>query len=353
LHNLTENVFLLRNLIRLITPDKNLPDTSNSRLPIFFLQLGERTSLFFDKVLKQAALSNGKENVFVLTDVNFDLYKDYNCIDISQYAYGSEPFDHLYKHHSTNSYFFEKTCFDRWFMISALVKALNIPYFVYADCDVLIHEDLKPIHSRIVNNGYIGSTMYFENSNGRSITSAHTSFWSSGLLNDFCRFICCKYADEQQFTTLLKDALEGKFYDNTNVSDMILLDVFRTETKPPLLNLFTLEDEGICFDFNVNVAYNGHINTFKMHPVFNIKKLKQNKRGIYAQADVNGALVFKKFYTLHFQGYTTKTLIPLYVTSKTIAEYLNNHVKGDINFAIRKLRLFKNKIKSVFKKVIK
>ena len=316
---------------------------NNAALPVFFLQLGSKTSLFLDKVLKQAALTNGIENVYILTDTNFHLYEGYNCIDISAYAYGSKDFDGLYKHHSTNNYFFEKTCFDRWFMINALIKSKNISHFLYADCDVLLMEDMKPVHARIIDGGYTGSTMYFENGEGHSVTSAHTSFWSSALLDDFCRFICTKYADDIQFDAILKDTLAGKFYNNTNVSDMILLDVFRTETQPKLLNLFTLEENNICFDFNVNAAFNGHKHTFVFNPEYHIKKLIRRKDGIFGRVD--GSSTECKFYTLHFQGYVTKTLIPLYVTAQTINEGIKNRILAEYNFTTRKMKLLKNHLK--------
>jgi hypothetical protein len=320
--------------------------TGGAALPIFFLQLGSKTSLFFDKVLKQATLTNGTENVFVLTDVNFDQYKGYNCIDISQYAYGSKEFDGLYQHHSANPYFFEKTCFDRWFMISAMVKALNISHFFYADCDVLIMEDLKPIQERIITEGYEGSTMYFESEDGYSVTSAHTSFWSSSLLDNFCSFICKKYSDKAAFGRLLKDTLAGKYLNNTNVSDMILLDAFRTETHPRVINLFTLEDNNICFDFNANVAYNGHTHTFVLNPVHHVKKLTRRGRSIYGRVKGSSAdILYCKFYTIHFQGYVTKTLIPVYATALTKKEAIKNRILGEYNFAVRKMKLLKNDLK--------
>ena len=326
-----------------LTPFFKLPDTG---LPIFFLQLGSRISLFLDKVLKQAALTNGIENVFVLTDTNFHLYTGYNCIDISQFAYGSKDFDGLYKHHSTNPYFFEKSCFDRWFMINAMAKALNISHFCYADCDVLIMEDLKPIHQRILREGYEGSTMYFEGEDGRSVTSAHTSFWSSKLLDDFCQFVILKYADQQAFDIILKDTLAGKFLNNTNLSDMILLDVFRTERKPNVLNLLTLEDNNICFDFNAGVSFNGRKHSFVINPVHHIKKLVRRGGGLFGKVKgANADILYCRFYTVHFQGYVTKTLIPLYVTTLSKKEAIQNRIIGEYNFALRKLKLLKNELK--------
>jgi len=328
---------------------ENLIDSNT--LPIFFFQEGAHISLFFDKILKQAQLTNGKENIYVLTDSNFHLYKEYNCIDISKYKYGTQDFDKVYQHHSSNKYHFEKACFDRWFIINAIVKELNIAHFFHADCDVLILEDLKPIYSDFLKNNYNGTMMFFENGLGNSITSGHSSFWSNTLIDSFCNFVCNKYGNKEEFSTLLNDALEGKFYDNKNMSDMILLDVFRTETNPGILNLLSLEPQNICFDFNLNASYNGCKYNYVMSPVSKTKKLTRRKDGIYGQT-VEDSSLYLKFYTLHFQGYVTKTLIPLYVTFKGQGGYIPNKLSSEWNFGVRKMKLLKNQLRDKFKRII-
>jgi len=318
-----------------------------TNFPIFYLQLGSKSSLFLDRVLRQAQLTNGKENVFLLTDTNFHLFREFNCIDISKYASGHLEFDKVYKHHSTNTFFFEKTCFDRWFLINELVKDLNIDHFFYADCDVLLLSDLNPVHDFISKNNYEGTTMFFEK-DGDSVTSAHSSFWSKKLIGDFCDFIYKKYINYGEFESLLKDTIEGKFLNNTNVSDMILLDLFRRETKPPVLNLFSLEERNICFDFNLNVSYNGWEHSFKISPFYKIKKISRMKDGLYGHVTRNTAPPpFLKFYTLHFQGYLTKALIPIYITYQTIFEFVGNNLTGNYHYIVRKMKLLKNKVKKI------
>jgi len=332
-----------------MNPEKTIPPRLNyTTLPIFFVQRGE-PGLFIKKVLKQAELSNGKENVYLLTDANFDYYKEFNCIDISKYIPATAEFGKLYKHHSANTPFFEKVCFDRWFIINALIKDLNINYFFHADNDVLLLAGLNPVYEYLLEGNYNGSTMYFEH-NGDSVTSGHSSFWSSKLLDAFCTFVCKKYVSEAEFSKLLKDTLAGKFLDNKNVSDMILLDLFRTETKPNVLNLFSLEERNIVLDFNINVAYNGYKHSFIRHSFFKIKKMKRYKDGLYGQ--VTGSetnAVYVKFYSLHFQGYLTKSLIPIYLTSKSSIEQAANYLSGVFVYFVRKMRLFKNHIKGKMK----
>lgn len=344
-----ENVFLLSEKINNLNQSNQLISIKNATLPILFLQLGSKTSLFFDEVLQQAVLSNGKENVFILTDTNFELYRQYNCIDISDYTHTNRIFDKLYHHHSTNSYFFEKTCFDRWFIINDFITDHSIDHFFYADCDVLILNDLKPVYENFIMGKYDGSTMFFQYGEN-SVTSAHTSFWNAKLLTDFCKFINTTYANSQAFDAILKDTQEGKFLDNRNVSDMILLDVFRTQTKPNTLNLLLLEGEGICFDFNVNVSFNGNKHSYVISNITHIKKLTRYKNSIYGCVEQTGSKkTYVNFCTLHFQGYLTKTLIPCYITPQNNS-YVSNNLKGINQYATRRIKMLKNSIKAFIKK---
>lgn len=316
-------------------------------LPIFFVQLGNKTNLFFNHVLKQAARSNGLENVYVLTDTNFQLYKGFNYIDISEYIKGDREFDQVYKHHSANPYFFEKACFDRWFIINDLTRDMGITKFVHADCDVVIMEDLKPLHTKFIQDRYDGTMMFFER-DGDSVTSGHTSFWNTKLISDFCEFVTSKYNDQQGFEVLLQNTLSGKFLDNRNVSDMILLDVFRTETKPSALNLLSLENEGISLDFNLNVSFNGCKHHF-VQTTNNIKKMIRRGESLFGQIlDTAAEPQYFKFYTLHFQGYLTKTLIPLHVTAQNRLEYVSNYLMAKTSYFSRKIKLLKNKVKRKF-----
>jgi hypothetical protein len=319
-------------------------------LPVFFVALGSHVNFFFDKVLKQAVASNGYENVYVLADRNFTQYQDYNCIDVNKYMHG-RSFDALYTHHSNNTYFFEKSCFDRWFIINDLVKDLGITYFFHADCDVLILENLQPVYAELQRDDFDGSTMYF--SDGvQSITSGHSSFWSSGLLNNFCNFTCAKYQDKDAFATILADAQSGIFYGNTNVSDMILLDVFRREAKPNLINLLVPRD-GACFDFNINASYNGREHQFAMRYIYGIKKIVQLHNGSFGAIKAEGKPQYMRFCTLHFQGYITKSLIPMHVTYGSGWDKIQNRVLAIRNFVVRKMKIKKNHIRDALKKLTK
>jgi hypothetical protein len=324
-------------------------DISNATLPIFFFHSGGKPGTFLKKVLQQAQKTNGADNVFILTDTNFDFYKGINCIDISGYIKSNTKFDNLYKHHSTNTPAFERACFDRWFVMNALTKDLNITYFFHADCDVLLLQDIKPIYLDTLINNYDGSTMYYQY-DSNSITCGHSSFWSSKLLTNFCDFVYSKYADAVAFDKLLKDTREGKFLDNRNVSDMILLDLFRTETKPNVLNLLSLEEKNMVFDFNINVPYNGYKYSFALDPFFKIKKLLKYNNEWYGRVEsAEKDIVNIKFYSLHFQGYLTKSLIPIYISHTSANKSIGNNILGTLTFLIRKTKLLKTHIKDTIK----
>lgn len=322
--------------------------SASTGLPILFVQLGSYVNLFFDRVLQQAAHSNGHGNVFVLTDNPRADFAAYHTIDIAGYAGEGNVFDTVYRHHSTNPVTFEKACFDRWFIINELVSKLHIPYFLHADCDVMIYQDLKPVYELYLKDRYDGSIMYFEHGDN-SVTSGHTSFWSAKMISDFCRFAIGRYQDAKAFEQLLKMTLAGKFLDNKNVSDMILLDVFRTETRPNALNLLSLEDAGVYFDFNVNVSFNGWHNHYAITRGSHVKKVAREADGFYVQVTGTPQKLIKA-YSLHFQGYKTKTIIPLRTTAAQGIQAMRNVVAGNVAYLLRAGRLVKNRIKGSIKK---
>ena len=122
-------------------------------LPIFFIQRGDKPARFLKEILKQAELTNGKENVYLLADTHFEFSAEFNCIDIAAYLPATQKFDGLYRHHSSNPFFFEKSCFDRWFIINAFVKELGIDHFFHADCDVLLAANIAPVYHRLLKDG--------------------------------------------------------------------------------------------------------------------------------------------------------------------------------------------------------
>jgi len=329
-----------------VTPGK----LNYTTLPIFFIQRGDKPARFLKEILKQAELTNGKENVYLLADTQFEFSAQFNCIDIAKYLPATQRFDALYQHHSTNPVFFEKSCFDRWFIINALAKDLGIDYFFHADCDVLLAADIAPVYKKLLTGGYQGSVMFFER-DGDSVTSGHSSFWSAGLLDAFCDFVCRKYADKAAFDIIKTQTLAGKFLGNRNVSDMILLDVFRTEIKPIVLNLLTLEDEGATFDFNANVSYNGHHYHYVINRAFGIKQIKRKNGNLMVNVAGDGRSI--KFYTFHFQGFLTKALIPLYVNAATPGKLFANYVAGILTLYGCKTLLLKNKVRDRVKGVFK
>ncbi len=132
---------------------------------------------------------------------------------------------------------------------------------------------------------------------------------------------------------------------------MILLDVFRTEAKPNTLNLLSLETEGISFDFNANVPFNGCRYYFECTPGTRIKKMTRRKDGLYGK--VQGEPLYSRFYTMHFQGYLTKTLIPLHTNAQSAAEGLSDYLSAKSHNLVRRAKLYKNKVRDRVKNLIK
>src|SRR6185437_12698696 len=99
--------------------------------------------------------------------------------------------------------------------------------------------------------------------------------------------------------------------------------------------------------------YNGAKYSFLRYPFFKIKKMNRRSDGWYGQVQGDAANEVRiKFYTLHFQGYLTKSLIPFYLSTHNALEYFLNYVSGITTFVWRKTLLFKTHIKDEARKYL-
>jgi len=131
---------------------------------------------------------------------------------------------------------------------------------------------------------------------------------------------------------------------------MILLDAFRKESASGILNLLTLEEQGLCFDFNINLAFNGYRYNYLCNPFFKIKKVISKRDTLYGEAeDEAGNKHHIKFITLHFQGHMTKSLIPRYVSSDTAYQRFLNVSSSNLNNLNRRKKLIKKSLKDRLK----
>ena len=112
---------------------------------------------------------------------------------ISDYFESADEFEKVYRHQSSNQYWFELICFQRWFIIKDFCQKNNITQCFGCDTDLLIYDDLTK---------YIPDSTYkltIANKNG-----PQCSFFTNNTISEFCDYIMKQYTDTLCSERLLK-----------------------------------------------------------------------------------------------------------------------------------------------------
>lgn len=113
--------------------------------PIVFFSLGFREDLRCSVL--QARSSNPEARIVVIGDRTNDkfgsLVEHVNVYDYFDYAC---EFSKYYKHMSSNSYWIELLCYQRWFVILKYMEMDGVDSVFHVDTDVLIYSDIKEMH---------------------------------------------------------------------------------------------------------------------------------------------------------------------------------------------------------------
>ena len=112
---------------------------------------------------------------------------------ISDYSESANEFEKVYRHQSSNQYWFELICFQRWFVINDFVQKNNISMCYGCDTDIMIYDDL----TKYIPHGDFKLTI--ANKNG-----PQCSFFTKETINDFCNYIMKQYTDSNCTERLLK-----------------------------------------------------------------------------------------------------------------------------------------------------
>src|SRR4029079_8061676 len=95
-------------------------------------------------------------------------------------------FRDVYVHASTNPLEFERFCFERWFLIDALVRDEGWTRFVHADSDLMFYSDIAQYFVRLGNaaiaSGRVGA------SSGHLLLVQNVDAFT-----DFCSFMLDMY----------------------------------------------------------------------------------------------------------------------------------------------------------------
>ncbi|HZG23553.1 MAG TPA: hypothetical protein VEZ17_03185 [Chitinophagaceae bacterium] len=272
-------------------------------IPVVIIHRGN--PLYLNVAIKQAKHYNN-DVILIGDDSNKQI-----CLDcgVLHYDIGSFPnqlstrFSTVYEHMSTNSREFEYLCFDRWFILLELMKREKLESVLHIDSDVMLYDNIPMLFKNMVSeysSGYCIAQQEYEEFKWDA--SAHTSFWKTQALEQFCHFILDQYTGK---VDELRKKWDWHHRENIagGVCDMNLLYLYYIQNSSSVVNLTAVNAGGVTFDNNVNNSSNlfpGEYQMGKSLVFFTTKKLEMVNHKPVGENLVLGKKV--RFGSLHFQG---------------------------------------------------
>lgn len=223
----------------------------------------------------------------------------------------SRAFREVFRPMSPNPAAFELMCYLRWFYLLELMRRDGIEEVFYFDSDVLIYTSCSEIRDQVTGAGKeAGYTIAKQREDSRNwVAGGHSSYWTRGMLEEFCKFCVTTYTDE---TYLSRYEKKRSWHAETGmvggISDMTTLYLFWSENRDRIFNLGTCSDDAVM-DLNIIDVTNDGEDRYVMQN--GIKKVMFNEGVPQVHLLPDAAPV--KAITLHFQG-GRKKLIPDYYT---------------------------------------
>jgi len=246
-------------------------------------------------------------------------------------------FRNLYNHMSTNTFQFENICFERWFQILEFLESNGIQSFFHLDSDNLLYSNISTVLEKVIGDyeaAYnIFSQLYEEY---RWKSSAHTSFWQTEFLKEFCSFVNDSYENgidelEKKWNWHKEQGMNG------GVCDMSLLYLFYLKNKNSIYNLLPVSRDNICFDYNINESLNYKLDEYQTikSPLGTIMKdIKIRGEKAYCYNLMNKSDV--QFANIHFQGISKHLILNYVVYDFAHSSKIINYT----NYLYMKLKLF-------------
>ncbi|MBX7137988.1 MAG: hypothetical protein K1X83_08395 [Oligoflexia bacterium] len=235
--------------------------SSLSPLPIVFTHIsGDRkASPQLLCALVQARLTNPAQNVILISNLKdfrvqcapeFD--RGFHYENLEDYADSFVPFRHRYFHLSVNPLWYERFCFERWFILREFCRRNGCERVVYCDSDVLIYSDLVEALKAWQGADYLNVTR---------------GCWSTAVFNrmsaldGFLELLMEMFARNSVLWQETLDRLGFmRPYDGAassgidNLTDMFAIRIFN-DLRPEIKgdHLYSIKDGG-CFDRNISIS---------------------------------------------------------------------------------------------------
>ncbi len=261
--------------------------------------------------LVQAKLSNPKQPVILLSDIeqvpvlNSPLLKEgIHYYQLKDFQSSCVEFQKRYFHFSVNPLWYERFCFERWFILQAFARKMNYQRLIHFDSDVLIYSDLAE------------ATKPFDNSSYASLYGS----WGTVLFNDmkvldaFLDMTMEMYARNSPlwFTAMQRVGFLSPYNGGPSAGLDNISDMFVQRLIPLMHKNFTYADlykvtNSSVFDRNINVCKpeTEHDPEFESNGV--MKNVLWDEGVPFVRELPRGERV--RFHCLHFQG-NAKEVMP-------------------------------------------
>lgn len=209
------------------------PEINNLSIPIFFVHIGNPYYLKY--TLKQARFFNPDSEIYLLGDESNNKYPFLKHELINDYFEAGLYFEKIYSHMSTNPYWFELICFQRWFIVRDYCIKNNINELVYLDSDALIYCDVTEIFARYKNYKFTVKNQ---------IGPPFSHFLIEDLI-ELCDYITQMYTDK-----ILSERIKKIWIDYQKINlpggicDMTVFQQFEVDNPGALFELSTIVKNG-------------------------------------------------------------------------------------------------------------
>lgn len=289
-------------------------------LPIVLIHKGN--SFYLPYSLLQAKHFNPESKVFLIGDQDNQHYQSFfiEHINISEFFGEARNFEEYYQHKSTNNYYYELFCFQRWFILKEFMYRYNFDFCFYIDSDLLLFSNLSQEYQSRLKN------LDLALSRGQALTgieklSGHNSYLTKKAVNQLCKFLVDFFKEIEKYD-LRKDSA---------LNDMTILKRFSEDKESDLrMSILSEVHAGSKYDNNINASEG-----FKVED--GVKKVLWDKKAPYCiQISPEAKIYFK---SLHFQGGSKKIIKHYYQGNPLLLVYYLF-----LNFYLRVFRKIKNNL---------
>ena len=254
-------------------------------IPIFCFHLGSHQHV--PLVMSQARNWNPLSPIHLITDQPKDNFPNISVHSVFDYAHSASELSEYYEHKSLNALEFERICFQRWLVLSEVLKSLPYERCFVMDSDVLLFSDITAEHAKYRDSEF---TLTHRMSPGES-------FFSSYIIHEFASYIIEAFKDKDSYVWHMSDALWKYIQTHSQggggVSEMTFLYYFAGRYEGRYIENMSIINNA-TFDHHINTSVPG----YEME--YGRKKIYWKENQPYGYHLKKESLI--RFLSLHFQG---------------------------------------------------